>query len=282
MLTVSVIIPSYFRFFEIEKYLFPSLMAQSYSPVEIIIVDDTPDDSVEKICNKWKNTFIKAHLIYVRNPQSGSSARAKNYGMKIAKGDLLMSFDSDVLLDKHYIKNIVEVFESNPKAVGVQGFISNMFDNKLADLLKNTNLNKIKYILYKNIFHNFFWFFIPTINSCRLNEYPLILNKIIECDWLSGSNMTIGKTSKDFHFETSYDGYSPGVDVLLSIKLKNAGNLYITPLALCQHLHTLSGRHPKKTISSQEKDFFSQFGARGIFVWCIRQLFSEKIRSYLM
>ncbi|MEM1585977.1 MAG: glycosyltransferase family A protein, partial [Candidatus Bathyarchaeia archaeon] len=51
-----------------------------------------------------------------------SSATARNIGARVAKGDIVLFLDSDVILLEDYIENILEVFENHPHVLGVQGF----------------------------------------------------------------------------------------------------------------------------------------------------------------
>ncbi len=85
---ISVIIPTFNRINVLPKTL-DSVMAQTYPPIEIIVVDDGSTDDTETILyRQYPN--IKYH--YQKN-QGVSSAR--NAGLKIATGDWLALLDSD-------------------------------------------------------------------------------------------------------------------------------------------------------------------------------------------
>lgn len=96
-----------------------SLIAQSFPPDEVIIVDasDT-EDAYLKINeefpkdSRFKYLHTKPALTYQRNVGVGNSS-----------GDIIFFFDDDTVLDKDFIKEITKVFESDPeeKIGGVMG-----------------------------------------------------------------------------------------------------------------------------------------------------------------
>lgn len=276
---ISVIVPTYCRASEIDSLLFPSLLKQSLHPREVIVVDDTPDDSVRLVCEKCSPLFApsKVPLIYLRNPLQRSAAKAKKYGGSRASGDLLTFLDSDLILDPDYLRGIQEVFLKDPKAVGVQGHITNSLSNPEIQAF-NRVIKRPEGAIYdvlSSILRNLLAITIPSTDSCQIFEYPRTLNHTITCDWVLGSNTTIrqdvfGSITPD----EGLRGYSYGEDVLLSLQLRRFGRLYITPYAKCQHLGSPSGRMDQTTLLWQEKYFLGKlFGPRGSTVYYSRRLF---------
>lgn len=266
---ISVIIPTYCRGDELESLLFPSLLKQSVSPAEVIVVDDTPDDSVSLVCEKNRSLFANSNidLLYLRNPLRRSATLARNYGVSKASGDLFAFFDSDLKLDEKYLKNILDIFSADPETVGVQGHVINAKGNqKIQGVLKFTrNLESLPYSLMSTFLRNFAAFTMPSINSCRIFEYPLVLDRAITCDWLIGSNFVVKRTVFDLiEFDRTLKGYALGDDILFSIKLKPLGKLYITPYAQCMHFESPSGRIDKAELSWKEKYYLNRiFGTKG-------------------
>jgi len=85
---ISVVIPTYNRISLVARAI-DSVLKQSLSPYEIIVVDDGSDDSTsEMIQNKYKSVRL------IRQQNSGVSA-ARNNGIKHAKGDWIGLLDSD-------------------------------------------------------------------------------------------------------------------------------------------------------------------------------------------
>ncbi len=90
---VSVVIPTYNRAGFIKEAI-DSVLAQTYSELELIVVDDGSIDETEKILLPYKN---KIHLLKQEN--KGVSA-ARNLGIAQAKGEWVAFLDSDDLWKK--------------------------------------------------------------------------------------------------------------------------------------------------------------------------------------
>lgn len=91
MTKVSFILPVY----KVEKYLsecVESILAQTYSDFEILLVDDGSPDNCPALCDEWakKDSRIKA----LHKPNGGLSD-ARNYGLDHAQGDYVVFVDSD-------------------------------------------------------------------------------------------------------------------------------------------------------------------------------------------
>ena len=88
---ISVIIPIY----NIEKYVercIKSIINQTYSNLEIILVDDGSSDSSPEICDKFANIDSRIIVIHKKN---GGLSDARNNGLKIAKGNYISFIDGD-------------------------------------------------------------------------------------------------------------------------------------------------------------------------------------------
>ncbi len=100
---VSVIIPVYNVEPYVEKCLI-SLCNQTYEEIEIIVVDDGSTDQSGEISN---NIARKDNRISVYHIANGGVARARNYGIEVAKGEYIVFSDSDDILEENYIKKAV-------------------------------------------------------------------------------------------------------------------------------------------------------------------------------
>ncbi len=88
---ISVIVTAY----NIEKYLprcVDSLLAQTYEPMEIILVDDGSTDGTVAICDEYAQ---KSSFIHVIHKENGGPSSARNAGLKIAKGNYIGYVDGD-------------------------------------------------------------------------------------------------------------------------------------------------------------------------------------------
>lgn len=91
MARFSVIIPVY----NVEKYLdacVESVLGQSFTDFELLLIDDGATDNSGAICDTWAVKDLRIRVIHQEN-QGLSGAR--NTGIREAKGDYLMFLDSD-------------------------------------------------------------------------------------------------------------------------------------------------------------------------------------------
>ena len=92
---ISIIVPIY----KVEKYLVrcvESLMAQDFSSLEIILVEDGSPDRCGEICDNYakKDTRITAY-----HKPNGGLSDARNYGLERAHGEYVLFVDSDDYLE---------------------------------------------------------------------------------------------------------------------------------------------------------------------------------------
>ena len=88
---VSIIVPVY----NVEKYLgkcLKSILRQTYSPVEVILVDDGATDESGRICDKYA---ARDSRIVVIHQQNGGLSAARNAGIDAARGAYYAFVDSD-------------------------------------------------------------------------------------------------------------------------------------------------------------------------------------------
>jgi hypothetical protein len=118
--TVSVIIPTFQRR-ELVQRAAASVLAQSYSDFELILVDDGSTDGTEEAF-----TPVPDRVRYVRQEQRGTSA-ARNTGIAHARGEIIAFLDSDDRWLRHHLDVVVKTFDRHPAAVLVgtcPGFLS--------------------------------------------------------------------------------------------------------------------------------------------------------------
>lgn len=106
---VSVIIP----FYNVEKYIaecIESILNQSYSNIEIIMVDDGSLDNSSVIAKEYARKDCRVRLIEKPN---GGVASARNCGMREAKGEFLTFVDSDDWVAVDYVSHLMELQKRN-------------------------------------------------------------------------------------------------------------------------------------------------------------------------
>ncbi len=109
---VSFILPIY----NVEKYLpecVESILAQTYSDFEMLLVDDGSPDNCPALCDEWarKDSRIKA----LHKPNGGLSD-ARNYGLDHAQGDYVVFVDSDDFWgEKDCLERLMNVVDAHPE-----------------------------------------------------------------------------------------------------------------------------------------------------------------------
>lgn len=105
-LTVSVIVPIY----KVEPYLqqcIDSIRTQSYSHLEIILVDDGSPDNCGKIADK--NAQEDSRIIVIHKENGGLSS-ARNAGLNVAKGAYISFIDSDdTAIQERFLGDIIPI-----------------------------------------------------------------------------------------------------------------------------------------------------------------------------
>ena len=88
---ISVIIPVY----NDEEYLaqcLDSVLRQTYSNLEIILVDDGSTDSTPELCEKDREKYANIRILHKKNGGVGSS---RNAGLEMATGEYILFVDFD-------------------------------------------------------------------------------------------------------------------------------------------------------------------------------------------
>lgn len=107
---VTVIIPTFNRRQWIGACL-DSVRAQTYPHVETLVIDDcSTDGTVEWLRGRPEYSFARVHV----QPKNGGASIARNTGIKMASGELIVFIDSDDLLAPKHIETAVRVFQSQP------------------------------------------------------------------------------------------------------------------------------------------------------------------------
>lgn len=91
MQKLSVIVPVY----KVEPYIHKcvdSILGQTYTNLEVILVDDGSPDNCGKICDEYAAKDKRVKVIHKKN---GGLSDARNAGIDISTGDIIGFIDSD-------------------------------------------------------------------------------------------------------------------------------------------------------------------------------------------
>ena len=106
---ISVIVPIY----NVEKYLdkcLSSIVSQTYTNLEIILVDDGSPDNCPQMCDEWAKKDERVKVVHKEN---GGLVSARKAGCEIAMGEYIMNIDSDDFIGPSLIENVVNAINDN-------------------------------------------------------------------------------------------------------------------------------------------------------------------------
>lgn len=109
---ISVIVPIY----RVEKYLrncINSILSQSYSNIEIVLVDDGSDDKCPEICDEYAKSDYRVKVIHKRN---GGLVSARKAGVCASEGQYLTYVDGDDWISQNYIERFAAEIMANGQA----------------------------------------------------------------------------------------------------------------------------------------------------------------------
>jgi glycosyltransferase involved in cell wall biosynthesis len=111
MAKVSVIIPCYNQAVYLPETLH-SVLDQTYSDWECIIVDDGSPDHTSGVAQEWTQKDVR--FKYLKKPNGGVSD-ARNAGIRNATGEYILPLDSDDKISKDYMREAVAVLDADPE-----------------------------------------------------------------------------------------------------------------------------------------------------------------------
>lgn len=111
---VSVVVPAYNSQKTIKRLLNSLLLQDFKGAYEIIVVDDGSTDSTALIVSEYQNTRL------IKQVNAGPAA-ARNKGVSLAKGEIILFTDSDCEVFPDWISQMVLPFRQDPQVIGVKG-----------------------------------------------------------------------------------------------------------------------------------------------------------------
>ena len=115
---ISVIVPVYNAESYLERCL-ESLLNQTFSDIEIILVDDGSKDNSGRICDAFKVRDSRIKVIHQKNSGAGF---ARNNGLKIAAGKFVSFVDSDDYIELDTYRKIIDHIGKNNAETCIFGY----------------------------------------------------------------------------------------------------------------------------------------------------------------
>lgn len=189
----SIIIPVFNRPDEIDELL-ASLMKLEYNQnFEIVIVEDGSTIKSNTIIEKYSGKLDVSYY-FKENTGPGDS---RNFGMQKAKGDYFILFDSDCIIPKNYLNEVVKAFQIN--YVDCFGGPDQALDS-FSDIQKAINFSMTSFLTTGGI----------RGGSEKINKFQ-------------PRSFNMGISKKAFQASGGFGNIHPGEDPDLSIRLWNLG-----------------------------------------------------------
>jgi len=182
---ISIIVPVY----KVELYLkacIDSIVAQTYTNLEIILVDDGSPDKCPEICDEYAKHDNRIKVVHQKN---GGLSAARNAGIDIAKGMYLSFVDSDDVLHPEFIEALFCSLFLRKKCVSVCAFRP-FYKNNLGDLTcvrKSGRLTTLESLLEQN----------SSMNTFLSMECNSVCNKLFSTDLFETIRFPMGKLYED-------------------------------------------------------------------------------------
>jgi glycosyltransferase involved in cell wall biosynthesis len=116
---ITVIVPVY----GVEPYLrkcVDSIVAQTYTNLEIILVDDGSPDNCGKICDEYAERDERVRVVHKEN---GGLSDARNAGLNIMRGEYVAFVDSDDWVLPNYINDMYESLIKYESDISLSGTV---------------------------------------------------------------------------------------------------------------------------------------------------------------
>ncbi|TPV33373.1 glycosyltransferase [Paucihalobacter ruber] len=159
---ISIIVPVYNVDNFIERCIL-SLIHQTYQHLEIILINDGSTDNSGSLCDKYAKIDQRIQVFHISN---GGSSIARNYGLKVCKGDYIGFVDSDDWIDpkmfelllKYGVNQSLKVIECS--SIDSNNYTDNHLNHNLKKAIiedKNTFLERVishkRFAVWRRLYH---------------------------------------------------------------------------------------------------------------------------------
>lgn len=129
---ISIIVPIY----NVEKYIdrcLKSIVGQTYSNIEIILVDDGSTDGSGKACDEWAKGDSRIRVLHKAN---GGLSDARNKGIDVAQGEFVLFVDSDDYIENNTCEKLSLLIDEECDIIAFK--FEKFYDNQNRDAVKSS------------------------------------------------------------------------------------------------------------------------------------------------
>lgn len=206
---ISIIVPVY----KVEKYLrrcLDSIVAQTFTDWECILVDDGSPDSSGKICDGYAENDSRFKVIHKAN---GGVSSARNVGLDVAKGEWICFCDSDDWEESDYFEKALKLAKNDIDIVKSGYRICSKNKQSIvlpSELTREEQVSSVH-------------------TSCQLIKYSYLSQHNIRFpegitlaeDWYFNYQLELYKPNVAFLNEVTYNYFQNGTSVMHTLSRKN-------------------------------------------------------------
>ncbi len=248
MLSISVIIPTKGRLDDLLNALH-AVYLQKHLPDELIIIDQNHDTEVkDAVISQFDllNESVKSEIKmkYILDAGIPGLTHARNRGVDLSESEVVLFLEDDVIPERDFISNMLDIFEKHKDVHGVGGIVTNINSDLMGGI-------QHKYFMIGNLSDR--RVAIYTDQKLRTHEY-------IETTKLSGGLTGYRKeVFEKFRFDEDFINYALGEDFDFSFRVSREFKLVITPGSRLVHVMSDSGRHDHAKIVESSLYFLYHF-----------------------
>ena len=115
---ISIIIPVYNAELYLEECLY-SIIEQTYSELEIILINDGSTDSSGKLCNAIAKKDERISVLHISN---NGASHARNLGIENSNGNYILFINADDKITPHTVETLINTMLTNEVDIVVTSF----------------------------------------------------------------------------------------------------------------------------------------------------------------
>lgn len=184
---VSIIVPVY----NVEQYLsncINSILKQTYSKFELILINDGSKDKSGEICENYAKEDSRIKVIHQSNKGQSS---ARNVGIKVSKGEWILFIDSDDIVHHQMLEFLIRAVQDSGANMSVCG--------RLQESIIPQDFFRVRNYQYKyvNINEDIMYQWYKSKDKYDSNIYWLIYPKLIRKDIVEKNYFCEGRIFED-------------------------------------------------------------------------------------
>ncbi|MFR9651125.1 MAG: glycosyltransferase [Rikenellaceae bacterium] len=209
---VSVIIPNYNHSIFLTQRI-ESVLNQSYTNFELIILDDKSSDNSREIIERYKDNEHVSHIIF-NEQNSGSTFKQWDLGFSLAKGEYIWIAESDDYAEPTLLQRCVEQLDANPET-SICYCDSNIVDSNGEPIADSWLLPLIE----------------ATDESCKIkySGEEFIREKLLQNNYIYNASMALFRKEAIYSLDNKYKEFKCCGDWLFWIFIAQQGSVIRVP-----------------------------------------------------